>query len=59
LQVANTVIPELRPVENHAPNMGGQVHGGEGYKQVGNNYKNSSFGILFFIQEPLETFTIS
>jgi len=30
-------------VENHAPNMGGQVHGGGGYKRVGNNYKNSYY----------------
>jgi len=30
-------------VENHAPNVGGQVHGGESYKQVGNNYKNSYY----------------
>jgi len=28
-------------VENHTPNVGRQVRGGEGYKRVGNNYKNS------------------
>jgi len=30
-------------VENHAPNVDGQVRGGEGYKRVGNNYKNSYY----------------
>jgi len=30
-------------VENHTPNVGGQVHGGEGYKRVGNYYKNSYY----------------
>jgi len=30
-------------VENHAPNVGRQVCGGEGYKRVGNNYKNSYY----------------
>jgi len=33
----------VQDVENHAPNVGGQVRGGEGYKRAGNNYKNSYY----------------
>jgi len=34
-------LNQLCSVENHAPNVGGQVRGGGGYKRVGDNFKNS------------------